>query len=362
MTPPIGSDVSVPTGDVASAFFSVPSLDLHSDHTCSRVFSLSDSRPFWEAEDTAPPRCGASSLGVSDARVCLRRLTNSRQRPAHLVLVGDSRARILLEWLSAELELQFEGRPVQDLFPDVANASRHVVGHPALCTEGFKLFDSTRTHWQKLACSLVAASPLLRVEFFWRAHADDAYLNVLNALADECGRGGACPDLVVLTAGYWYAKPFQDETRMPLQERVLRFRKDMLPFARHVQALAAFTKVVWKLDGPEMTESSGKNSLIGGVILSSNAVVFDVYRQALGAQPWTSSLADTLRFYHSVCLPLAAQRALHTQAVRHECLDENHVGASVRATAGNALLSFVCHRALERRPGHCCGAGVQSLV
>ena len=78
--------------------------------------------------------------------------------------------------------------------------------------------------------------------------------------------------------------------------------------------------------------------------------------QVPGVIVWTSTLPDGLRFYHTVCLELRKHGAMETNYVRHECLDNNHVGDTVRGNAVQQLLSFLCGE--ERRPQteHCCRA------
>ncbi|XP_037074711.1 uncharacterized protein LOC119095955 [Pollicipes pollicipes] len=158
-----------------------------------------------------------------------------------------------------------------------------------------------------------------------------------------------------MTAGLWYAKP-PGHMGDPLRERVMKFRMEWLELMPTLQTLAAHTQIVYKLDGPEFLEGRGRRSKIGPVILALNALGLEFLSQVRGVRPWTSSLADTLRVQHSVCLPLAANHTAMPAPLKMECLDENHAGPTVRAAAVGTLMNFVCGSTYPRPPAHCCSS------
>ncbi|XP_043192846.1 uncharacterized protein LOC122365580 [Amphibalanus amphitrite] len=314
---------------------------------CSRPFTLSDWRQHWEPADAAPDTCPPPALHGASLAHCLQRRAARTGQRAQLVFIGDSRARIHFEQVLAELSLDWLGRPLPEVFPvelQLPGLRAEVLGSPERCVTGHTIGVTPEDMTLLLACDVAAASELLAARFYWHPLADGDLEARLAALADDCERraGADCPHMVVLTAGMWYAKPFMERAdHVPLPERVLELRRDAAPLAARVRRLAAHTRLLYRLDGPEMTEGLGYRSRVGGVIAAINALMFDIVSQTGGTtRVWASSLPDTLHFYHSTCLAPGTRGQL--QGRRGQCRDVNHAAVPVRQRAVRAMLTSLC--------------------
>ena len=223
--------------------------------SCGRLSRLSESRLHWEAPSEWPSGCRSGVLPQDAVSGCLRRRLARTGRRTLLTFMGDSRARIHFEMLRDELGLQQQGRPLAEVFSSQFEASPNVTFETLgglepryLCAGGRLVHYFPETRVQMVACNIVATGPLLEAKFFWHEHMYADYQARLVELAAACESGGACPDLVVLTAGMWYAK-FSVNKDVPLQERVLKFRRDAAAMAEGLRSLVRYSTVVYRLAG-----------------------------------------------------------------------------------------------------------------
>ena len=249
---------------------------------CNRLFRLSELRFHWESPVEWPAGCRSGTLGPKAVGRCLERRLARTGRRTSLVFVGDSRARIHFQKLQGELGLQPHGRPLAELFPSLFanNVTVKTHGNTNLCIGSTLMSFNPMTRVQRVACDLEATGPLLDAKFFWHTHMDGGYLARLEELTESCRSGGGCPDLVVLTDGMWYARIISQ--KVPLHERLLRFRRDVSGLSDGLRSLAQYTTVLYRLDGPELTESSGERSRVGGVLSAINAAAWEAVSRVSG--------------------------------------------------------------------------------
>ncbi|XP_043202373.1 uncharacterized protein LOC122370651 isoform X2 [Amphibalanus amphitrite] len=321
---------------------------------CLRLFSLSESRMFWEEPSQDwPGSCRGSGLPASESTTCLTKLRERRGRPSLVMFIGDSRARIIFMKLYDTLEHLNKRDIVQDDFKEKPNATFLDHGKRVRCLHVF------RNRLSRFSCYMEASSDLVHATFHWTPFLSAGYAERLAVVERDCREGTACPDLIVLTLGMWYAKKTSGCQRLGTMGCPLQLRDELDRLVPVLQTLSQRIQVVYRIDGPDFLDGEGVKSSFNDDILAVTAIVTETLRRKVPqVQLWTSSLAETIRFQHTFCRQLAASQLLLKVKNRHECMDSNHVGDTVRLSAVGAILRYLC-RDVERHPaGHCCHQSV----
>ena len=329
---------------------------------CQRVLQLSQVRFSWEGrQQQGRHRCKKRYRSPEELEIQLRELARLRGRRARVVFLGDSRIRVLHEWLVKQL----------DLTPSRANATLHYAPH--LFSEGLLraaapdvgsipsdqlLPGCVEAHVTKptpvTRCSLLATGDHLSSEFWWRPYPDEGFVERLDWLLAECA-SGRCPDVTVLDGGTWPGVIYRPALGHRAPVRVAMFAADLARLGDRLRQLSAATRLLWKTDEPFTPEASTDHkSNRTQAMLVTTAAVYQTARRIPGMALWTAGITEWLQFYHGVCHPHRRQlRDSPSAGVRHECLDPMHLGSTVRWKLLQSLLNVVL---LDERaaPGEFC--------
>ncbi|XP_043236718.1 uncharacterized protein LOC122389092 [Amphibalanus amphitrite] len=320
---------------------------------CRRLFRLSQSRMYWEnPSQDSPTSCLGSGLPPKQSIPCLTRLRERRGRPAYVMFIGDSRARIIFMKIRETLKLLWRRYILHDTYQSSKNATFWERGRRLRCPHATPMFHGTK--YLRWVCHLEVLSDLVRASFFWAPYVGAGYAERLAVVEEDCRSGRPCPDLIVMTLGMWYAKMAIDRPHLTRPERPLHFQADLESLVPVLRNLSIHSQLVYRVDGPDFMDGYGNKSVVNGAILTINAMATETLRKVPGLQLWSSSLAETIRFQHSVCLQLAA---IHTPVLgrhRDQCLDENHVAETVRLSAAAAIVRYLCRDTEPHPAGHCC--------
>ncbi|XP_043222016.1 uncharacterized protein LOC122381660 [Amphibalanus amphitrite] len=299
--------------------------------------------------------CHSDSQTAEQASGCLRRRAARLGRPARLVLIGDSRSRILQEQLKEFVHLSIGPKPEDISAADVPPGPLH----------DFQLF-ATRDMCpiRGKFCSNILTSDVLSVEFWRRPFLYTLFVQKLRAIATECrARPPACPDLVVLNGGLWYIQ-------MRIQQLVVIENSPtawMIKLGEHVTELRAVLRelselvtVVWRLEEAITSDALGlgkKDMDYQKRITASHPFFYELQRQVPRLAVWSSMLPETMDVAQRVCRPVR-QLNVSTDAVIEDtfdqCEDEIHAGPALRQRFISKLLDILCEVDGDREPGHCC--------
>ncbi|XP_037089888.1 uncharacterized protein LOC119110247 [Pollicipes pollicipes] len=333
---------------------------------CQRVLRTGQVRHSWE--QPAADLCRKRQWTPYQARRALQRLARRRGRDARVVLVGDSRVRIVHMKMKERVRLTDYRRDfdLNGTYPTEWRTGSHEtvpLRMPALsedCVEVFvlaapKAKDGSDDRIAKARCSIINTGAHLRNEFWWRPWLDELYGRRLDELADECW-AGRCPDLVVLDGGAWYAVRKRGLDSGQPTAWVARFAAELAALQPRLARLAAATPVLWKLDELYMTEAlRGHKSGVTGTLMALAAALHETAALVPQLVVWSSGVTEATRFYHSVCLPLELhRRPTFTGPVRDECLDPTHVGSTVRWLLAETLFDVLLMDVTPPVSGYCC--------
>ncbi|XP_043198105.1 uncharacterized protein LOC122389121 [Amphibalanus amphitrite] len=320
---------------------------------CQRILRLSSSLLGCVDRHPHPGACRSGSMDAAAVTACLRRRAARLRRPARLVLVGDSRARILQQQLSAFLQLANGSEPVDVRAEDVPEGPlrRHQLSTTRDLCRKFDKF-----------CSHLVGNDLLQVDFWRRPYLHTLFTGKLRSLVAECRAGAdGCPDLVVLNGGMWYLRAFdaiRDVINTPMTGAMMM--RDHVGALREVLTeLVSHTTVVWRLEEAVITDALplDRKDTVQRKLTMSHALFFDLQRQVPGLLVWSSMLPETFDFAQRVCRPvkqIANSTDIVVEEIFDECDDEIHVGPEMRQRFVSKLLDILCETDGDRELGHCC--------
>ena len=247
--------------------------------SCRRLFRLAESRMFWErASRDSPTACLGTGLPPKHAVPCLTRLRRRRGRPAFVMFIGDSRARIIFMKLRESLKLLWRRYVLHDAYQTSRNATFLERGVRRPCQHSTPMFHGTR--YLRWVCFLEVLSDLVRATFYWAPYVSVGYVERLQAVEEDCRNGLACPDLIVMTLGMWYAKMAIDRSQLARPERSLFFRDELEKLVPVLRNLSTHSQLVYRVDGPDFMDGYGNKSTLNGAILAINAVATETLRKA----------------------------------------------------------------------------------
>ncbi|KAF0306249.1 hypothetical protein FJT64_022174 [Amphibalanus amphitrite] len=299
-----------------------------------RILRLSSSLLGCVDRHPHPGACRSGSMDAAAVTGCLRRRAARLRRPARLVLVGDSRARILQQQLSAFLQLGNGSEPVDVRAQDVPEGPlrRHQLSTTRDLCRKFDKF-----------CSHLVGNDLLQVDFWRRPYLHTLFTGKLWSLVAECrAAADGCPDLVVLNGGMWYFRAFdaiRDVINTPMTGAMMM--RDHVGALREVLTeLVSHTTVVWRLEEAVITDALplDRKDTVQRKLTMSHALFFDLQRQR-------------------VCRPvkqIANSTDIVVEEIFDECDDEIHVGPEMRQRFVSKLLDILCETDGDRELGHCC--------
>ena len=165
----------------------------------------------------SPTTCLGSGLPPTHSIPCLTRLRQRLGRPAHVMFIGDSRARILFMKVRETLKLLWRRHILHDAYHTPKNATFVEHGRRMRCPSSTPMFHKTK--FLKSVCYLEVLSDLVRANFYWAPYVSVGYADRLKAVDEDCRNGLACPDLIIMTLGMWYAKMTVDGPKLARPER-----------------------------------------------------------------------------------------------------------------------------------------------
>jgi len=249
---------------------------------CLRIFQLTHSQ--LGTNHTIPEvTCGSGALSRPQTEACLRRRAARLGRPARLVLVGDSRNRILQQQLQEFLQLA-NGTEPEDL------------GAEDIPRDKFYSVEllSTREMCRKKDkhCSRSVGSELLHLDFWRRPYVYSLFVAKLKEMVLTCRRRPRhCPDLVVLNDAVWYTRRFWLTVKVgPDMFWMMKMREDMVDVASVLRELTELTTVIWRLDESITSEVTNINQKADFQkrITASHSFVYDLRRRVPQLAVWSS--------------------------------------------------------------------------
>ena len=233
---------------------------------------------FWERPSSASPTaCLGSGLPPKQSTPCLTELRRRLGRPAHVVFIGDSRARILFMEVRESLKLLWRRHILHDDFHTEANATFVERSRRLRCPHSTVMFHGTK--FLKSVCYLEVLSDVMRASFYWAPYVAVGYADRLAVVDEDCRNGLACPDLIVMTLGMWYAKWSIGKRKVPKPDRVYHFQDELKTLVPVLRNLSYHTQLVYRLDGPDFMEGYGNKSTFNGAVLSNNAAAMETLQR-----------------------------------------------------------------------------------
>ncbi|XP_037078846.1 uncharacterized protein LOC119099859 isoform X2 [Pollicipes pollicipes] len=325
--------------------------------TCLDVFRLSAYRYRWE-----PARadfCTSRTLSPQQVRRCVE--AGPGVRPMRVVFMGDSRLRQLFASTLRRLQLPMLNRSVElPLGHDPHYASLNMTKAPDNCFEIFKLsmpFEGEKKPRKLFFCSHRGGTHWLRLDYLWRVYMSRSFRRSVDQMVDACIRHpAACPRLVLLGSGLWYARRFAITETASAADWALRFRRDLAALLPHLRRLAAVTRVVWKLDEPQFKEEAGwgKPGIVMPGLGLTHALVYSMTAGIANVTVWSSMVPESIDFFRSVCWLGRQQPNFNTYPLFAECQDMHHVGATLLDRHVTQLFNFLCRGSDALSPGNCC--------
>ena len=247
---------------------------------CLRMFALGKSQMFWEQPSPdSPASCLGSGLPPKHSTPCLTSLRRRRGRPASVMLIGDSRARIIFVKLHDTLELVWRQDILDGPFQLQHNATFWERGQQVRCPTSVPLRFFFQTAIERYVCHLEAQNDLVHATFHWTPFVSAGYAERLAVVEEDCRSGLACPDLVVMTLGMWYSKKTAACKNQAQAECLLYFRDELEKLVAVLQRLSKRTQIVYRIDGPDFLDGGGVKSPSNDAILTTTAVTTETLRQ-----------------------------------------------------------------------------------
>ena len=179
--------------------------------SCRDVFRLTRRHYRWDRDWAAPGGCLLRPLQPSVVSDRLRLRATANGRPTQLVLIGDSRARIIYSRIIERLGLQVGQRRSDEPLLG-APAASNLTGAPARCLEAFNMLLGTGPGaplTPHRSCSLRSGDESLQMHFWYRPYLMRSFDATAASLAAHCdSQPVTCPALVVFNTGAWYARRF----------------------------------------------------------------------------------------------------------------------------------------------------------
>ena len=193
------------------------------------------------------------------------------------MFIGDSRARILFMKVRETLKLLWRRHILHDAYHTPKNATFVEHGRRKRCPSSTPMFHKTK--FLKSVCYLEVLSDLVRANFYWAPYVSVGYADRLKAVDEDCRNGLACPDLIIMTLGMWYAKMTVDGPKLARPERPLQFTDELKKVVPVMRNLTAHTQLVYRIDGPDFMDGYGNKSTVNGVILAINAAATEILQK-----------------------------------------------------------------------------------
>ena len=336
----------------------------HRWQRCGRVLKTSQVHFSWEGRHDGRQRCRKRYRSPEQVELDLSRLAQLRGRDVRIVFLGDSRIRVLHEWLAKRLELHqppanrslhyapylYSEELLRQYVPSAEKVPPEQL--PAGCVEANLL-----TATPLVRCSLLATGARLRSEFWWRPYLDDRFAERLDQLLAECA-AGRCPDVTVLDAGTWSSVVYASSplAEHPAPRRVALFAAALAGLQERLRRLAAVTRLLWKVDEPFTPEVAlgRKYNRTGGMMVTT-AAVYQTLQRVPGVTLWSTGITEWLQFYHGVCRPhWQLLRDTVFDSVRFECSDPMHVGSTVRWKLLQSLFNVLFQGEEDSTDDFCC--------
>ena len=208
---------------------------------CSRVYRLSSVS--YRLEETWPDVAGCVPplLTPPLLRRCVAARARRRRRPTSILLLGDSRIRLLYQHLADELGVPTPPVNTTNADPYWKNGIR---------------WDNSPERWCQVCpwhcCPRAAADAGVSLRFEWRPFWTEAMVAELETAAERCERGrDDCPDLVVLNGALWYAT---SQLNNHISQMTFLLRRQLARAAAALTRLASLTRTVWKLDEGQLID------------------------------------------------------------------------------------------------------------
>lgn len=320
---------------------------------CDSLFHLSNLRQSWE-RDSSPASCQRKIYSLRSMHRCVDnyRRNGWTKKKLKVVLIGDSRVDMLQRHSTKIFGLQISGKcanisqpeddPLSECVYDITKLKRTGTRHRLI----FRLYSQR-------------SDSHLEFESFWRVYMDKAFHYKLYDLIDVCRqRSVDCPSMVVVGDGPWYARRFDLTSSASAVDWTLKYRNDLMDLSVTLRQLALYTKVLWKLDEPEVPSRPGHSFSIETPTFSVlHAYAYNILYGVPNVIVWSSSLPTDLNFYHRVCS--LVYRSYHTvleQTLRKECDDYVHAGYSVVFAYVQTIVDYLCRHSAEDddRRDECC--------